>query len=132
MTRNLTGHWAYTVQGLMQYLNPFKLTPEKPKRLEVGLALKNDLRFKDQYNFYDNFSAIPLSVLNLKPFDPPRDTFPYFSFSRNFPWITFSSYPPASGYMPFAESGHMRFSSDGTITGKLWFTLAGFTTYSSP
>jgi hypothetical protein len=117
MTRTLKGHWAYTIQGHMQSVNPHNGNPDGPKILEVGLAFQGDPTLNAFHAEYPGFSMVPLTTVPLPSFQPTPGP---------------PALPVQAGYMPFTESGCMRFAIDGSVSGRLWFTIAGVTSYSLP
>ena len=141
----LDGRWAYTIQGLMQWMNPEKLTYEPRGALEVGLAFEG-VPGAAEYQKLPGFTPIPLTAINLEPFWPillveqrlkvksapalrTRRYQPHYLPGQGPPDTgappSPPSLPPISGYLPFAESGRIDFSPDGTLEGSIWFTVAG-------
>lgn len=115
-TRSLTGYWAYTIQGHMQSVNPHNSIAESPKILEVGLAFRDDPVLHELHVSYPDLPMVPLTTWSLPPLPVAGKPAPALQ----------------AGYMPFTESGYMRFAPDGTVSGRLWFTIAGTTNYPMP
>ncbi len=125
----------------MQFTNPLKWSVDPQSTLEVGWALKGDPTHGGKYQSLKAFSPIPLSVFNRPPFadpdpPPPAAPAPPRPAPAIIPKITGDgnqTNPPISGYLPYAESGHIDFSpADGSLTGRLWFTIAGGSSFSKP
>jgi hypothetical protein len=139
--RTLSGYWAYTLQGLLYWVNPFNLSADVGATLEVGVVLKGQKPPDgDLYKKYEHFAYVPLGVTSMQPFVPPPPDAPgsiYWedygeSYAPNFddtsPTIKRRPKMVQEAYLPFVESGHMRFHREGTITGKLRLTIAGVPT----
>ena len=112
MARRLTGNFAYTIQGLMQWSAPETLKQDGPKPLKAGMATVDKQKEAPEY-----LSLVPLTVLELPEFDGTELKYADPAIRRQV--------SQTSGYLPYAESGYMRFSQGGTLSAKFWITVAG-------
>jgi hypothetical protein len=131
---SVEGRWVYTIQGFMQSTNPFTWIYDAEKTLEVGWAFEDPKNpgQSAEYKKYDHFNLLSFPVTNLLPFAPPPPGVTPPTVQPNGPGGLIGTNPPISGFFPYAESGCIDLKDDGTLKGKIWFTTAGCSSFSTP